>query len=477
MRLSILSFLFILVSFKELSAQQHYVIEIDRINNQRKYFRMDIVSGRPVETVTTLPQVKNGDILTLRMTNFNELIYGFEVQDQLIAKTNNNIAAQLLDNPLLGKMSLSPALRLLSGIIDNPPPPSRGDDKGPTVNTVYDGYVSLLEKLNSTETALSVIYDEGATLIDIKSQIKTLEQKYNKIVIAETIDQLSSDLRSVSALGTDQLLDSIGAGLKQLRSLERSDFLSPDLNFKTVKTLINTVDFVVERTIIVGGKDNIWDRSRTYEKFLAYVFVYKRAQPINDLSALTPKPYNYDKAGMERGDFLRQAILVDLKVKNAKKPFWSMGIAQVFTAENKFRYNLDYNNTSEDSVRFRSEKMGGTRTTIMTDLNFPLPIRSEKFEWTVGIGLGVSIRKSNNGKLSGNLDFSQAFVTTGVGLRLARYPFLSLKAGMAWAKYQQLDSKYQADKWYRNTFSDAEIGAAVNKKLNLSPFLGLGLNF
>lgn len=477
MRTTLFVFFILFAAASQSFAQQHYVITVDRISNQRNYFRLDILAGRPVETPTSAPQVKNGDILTIRITNFNELIYGFEVQDQLIAKTKNNIAAQLLDNPLLGKMSLSPALRLLTGIIENPPPPSRGEEVGPSINTVYENYVGLLKKLSTTEEALTMVYDEGATLPGLKSQLAQLEQQYNRTVIAEAIDKLSSDLKTVSSQGTDALLDSIGAGLKQLQSLERSDFLSPDLNFRTVKNLINSVDFVVERTLIIGGKDNIWEANGSYEKYLAYIFIYKRAEPISSPAALSPRPYVYERGGMERGDFLRQALLIDLKVKNKRKPFWSMGAAQVFTPQNSFKYELRYNNTNEDSLQFKSNKIGGSKTIIMTDLNFPLPLRSEKLDWTALVGLGIAIQKNSTGKLSGNLDFSQAFVTTGLGCRLSRYPFLSLKAGMAWAKYQQLDAKYQADKWYRNDLSDAVLESAVTKKLKLAPFIGLGLNF
>lgn len=477
MRVTLFALLLLLGVYGDLFAQQHYVVVVDRISNQRNYYRLDIVAGRPVENAITTPHVKNGDIITIRITNFNELIYGFEIQDQLIAKTKNNVAAQLLENPLLGNLSLSPALRLLTGILENPPAPSRGEEVGPSINTVYDGYVGLLKKLSSTEQALTMVYDEGATLPDLKSQLTDLERKYNKTVIAETIDKLSTDLKTVSSMGSDALLDSIGTGLKQLQSLERTDFLSPDLNFRTVKTLINSVDFVVEKTLIVGGKDNIWDNGGSYEKYLAYIFIYKRAEPISSVAALSPRPYNYDRGGYERGDFLRQALLIDLKVKNKRKPFWSMGVAQIFTPQNSFKYELSYNNSSEDSLKFRSNNIGGTKTIIMTDLNFPLPLRSEKLDWSALIGLGVAIQKNTTGKLSGNLDFSQAFVTTGLGCRLSRFPFLSLKAGLGWAKYQRLDSKYQADKWYRNDLSDAALESAVTKKLKVSPFIGLGLNF
>jgi len=60
---------------KQTNAQSYFIIIIDRINNTQTFKQKVFKNGRPIETDIKPPEVKKGDIITVRMINFNELIY------------------------------------------------------------------------------------------------------------------------------------------------------------------------------------------------------------------------------------------------------------------------------------------------------------------------------------------------------------------------------------------------------------------
>jgi hypothetical protein len=77
---------------KDINAQSHYIDVIDRINNKKTFKQKEFKNGRPTEKDIKTPEVKKGDIITVRMINFNELIYGLCIKSNLIEKPKSLVS-------------------------------------------------------------------------------------------------------------------------------------------------------------------------------------------------------------------------------------------------------------------------------------------------------------------------------------------------------------------------------------------------
>ena len=456
----------------QLQAQQHYVVTVDRLKNDRKYTKMDLENGRPVEKPISKPALEKGDILTVRLINFNELVYGMEVESKLIEK--RNLTERLMANPLIDQVKKSPTVEQLLTILSDPPR-SRGEEGALSINSVHKNYVNVLTKIKRTEDELNIVFDEGATLTEIKTKVAVISSKHNPKEIEGDLEELKKDIELLKATDNSPLLDEIADGAEEIESLSENGFLHDKYNVKNLKKLLAKVDFIQEKTIIIGKDERDDDE---FEKFITYVFIYKRADEITSVDKLTKKPYSFDdySEGEKAGDFLRQFMVVDLKMRDTKRPFWSLGIHRVFIPTNTYSYNLEYNYDyfGNDSLRFVPNRVGGGRTVVGTDINFRLPLKNSLFNTYFSLGLAMAFSDSP-GKKAFELDDNQAFVTTGLAFRPNKLSNFSLRTGMAWSKQQMISKNYKANVWYEDNFTEDEFDQIINKKIKPAFMIGLSL--
>jgi hypothetical protein len=125
-----LIFIFMFICIENIFSQNHYIIEIDRIAETVKYKQKKFKAGRSFEIAIHKPLIENNDIITVRMINFNELIYGLELdrmatdkQNSAVSKFMETSSAVLQFSSLSGSVNL---LNSLAGTGDNTP--TRGDE-------------------------------------------------------------------------------------------------------------------------------------------------------------------------------------------------------------------------------------------------------------------------------------------------------------------------------------------------------------
>jgi len=448
--------------------QKHYVVEINRITTAQNYALMELVNGRPIEKAIPKPILEKNDILTIRLTNFNELIYGLEVKPDYLEK--KNVMEQLTrGNPLFDQLPLATTVQSLLDILAKAPT-FRGEEKsGVSLSSVRKSYVGLLTKIKLMEDELSIVYDEGATLPEIKKVVHRIKEAYNPKEIQTELNEIKKNV-DVLKLNEEEstLLEDISEGVEALEESAANDYLQPRYNLRNLNKVINEVDFIQEKTIVIDEEPG------DYDKFLAYLFIYKRGNEITSVSKITKKPYEFTNDGEDDGDFLRQSLLVDLKFRDSKKPFWTIGIYHISFPKNIYSYRVD-KNFREDSVRVLSDRIGGGRLAFGTDFNFRLPINSEYVSTSVSLGLAMAFSNALNKKACSS-DNTQAFITTGLGISLIKLSNISLKLGMVWPKFQQQSKQYKTNVWYEgNTFSEDDLDNIYPKKVKPSLMIGICL--
>jgi len=469
---SIITFACCFLSNLTTYGQKHYVVEINRITTTQTYALMELANGRPIEKAIPKPILEKDDILTIRLTNFNELIYGLEVVKKYVEK--KNVMEQLTTgNPLFNSLPLSTTVQSLLDILADAPS-FRGEEKsGVSLSSVRKSYVGLLTKIKLMEDELSIAYDEGATLPEIKKVVHKIKEAYNPKEIQSELNEIKKNVDVVKLIEEEStLLEDISEGVEALEESAANDYLQPRYNLRNLNKVINEVDFIQEKTIVIDEEPG------DYDKFLAYLFIYKRGNEITSVSKITKKPYEFSgyKNGEDDGDFLRQSLLVELKFRDSKKPFWTIGIYHISVPKNIYTYRVEHNNNFlEDSVRVVSDRIGGGRLAFGTDFNFRLPIHSEYVSTSVSLGLAMAFSNSPN-KKNYSLDNTQAFITTGIGISPVKLSNISFKLGMVWPKFQQQSKQYKTNVWYEgNTFYEDDLDNIYPKKVKPSLMIGICL--
>jgi len=472
-KLTFITLLILSFISKEINAQSHYIVVIDRINNTQTFKQKEFKNGRPLETDIKTPDVKKGDIITVRMINFNELIYGLYVQGKLIEKPKSIVSDVLkASDDMLDTYSMSPAMGKLTNLLKYPPTITRGESGEKSAASLHKRLVKVIKEVAETEAAYNDISnDEGLTLEELKNRINDLDSKFNSKSIVNEYKKIEKDVQQ-SADSTDADWASI---LETTNDYEENDIEDIGTKIHDFKKALDQVDFISETTFIVEENESRYSSSDVvYEKFNIKANVYKRVEPITTRSiADTKKQYKQDEYH-NPDDQLNQSFDLNLKVKNKYAPYFGIAVNRIFVPNNRFSYSTVYDYFS-DSVKFKSTSVGGPKTAIGLSLNFDIPLHSQNLSFAGSLGYTMAFWKSALGNDAESSN-KKGFVTTGISIGHKKFKYINLAVGAAWGEYSQLSSKYQADKFIENNLSDAEISAAVSKKIKPAFYLGLNIN-
>ena len=467
-KLSIIALFILSFISKEINAQKHYIVIIDRINNTETFKQKEFKNGRPTETDIKTPEVKKGDIITVRMINFNELTYGLEIKSSLIEKPKSLVSDILkAAEPIVESYSMSPAMGKLTTLLKYPPSITRGESSEKSAASIHKRLVKLMKQVAETETAyIDLSNDEGLTLDELKDKIKDLNSKFNANSIKNEYKKIETEVeQSADSTSTDW-----ASMLETTNDYSEDNIESLNSKISDYKKALSLVDFVSESTFIVESRyasDDI-----AYEKFNIKANVYKRVNLIT-ASSISDTKKQYKNEYPNQDDQLNQSFDLNLKIKNKYTPYFSIAINRIFVPNN--RYTFAYDDQRLDSVKFNAVSVGGAKTSIGMSLNFDVPVHSQSLSFAGTIGYSMAFWKSQN-DFDGETSNKKGFVTTGISIGHKKFKFINLAAGAAWGEYSQLSTKYQADKYIENNLSAAEISGAVSKKIKPAFYVGLSIN-
>lgn len=456
-------------------AQQHYILELSRISGQRTFKQISFVNGASVEQLIPEPRVAPGDILTFRYTDFNELIYGLELEQKLETKPQQSVIATLLKSDVFSKLHFTGALGMLTDLVKSPPEDLDGRASAEAnFSALATRFRSVLTDISAAQDSLNSIFEEGLTLETIRRRVDRAENRYNPDSIGRILNSLVGD---AEALEGEKLTPAQYRFLKNLKTLadaKSTSYLDAEVNFKTVYELLRRIDFVTERTMIIGS--NTESSNRVYTKYKLYLFIYKRADPIVDIKELAQlkRPYDYDYEGKRNGDVIRQTLFLELQVKNKPRPSWQIGINGLTASRNYSLYSLNYN-SSIDSTTIRSERNTSARILISTDLSMELTSKSKNLIPAAFVGIAYAIPVKNvTATEQAKIGRSAFYLTTGLSAGFVKFPLLSLRAGVAWSRAKTLRDAYRTNTPYKGS-ADAVSADAFSDKIRGELFFGVGL--
>ena len=460
-------------------AQHHYIIEIDRINDTKTYKKLQFIKGSAAEIKCSAPIVENGDIITVRMINFNELLYALDVKSNFKEKEPSTLSKVVTNAaPLLDLVSMTGSIAFLKKLTANPPSAieknnTRGLEDEATINNTNKELTEIVSSIARTQSSyINLVASEGVSLDSLKENINELSINIfgEKDILNSRFNRLKIQFENIG----DESQNSLE--YKRLKyyiyNYDSAEIETTASKISSLNKLLTEVDFIQERTFIVTGK------TETSELFYVDAIVYKRENVITEKSGLLSY-YNNEESKIN-GDQIRQNFRVDFKVKHKNRLYFNFSINQILIPKNSYAYSttsFSVIDAISDSFKFSSNDFGGrSKTSFGMNINYDLPdfISSIKTSCLIGYSM---IFNNLQSEIIDPTQVKKGFLMTGFSIRPTTFPYLSLSLGCAWSKYDYLSSKYQVDKKYSSSeISEEERKSAIEKKIKPAFFVGININ-
>ncbi len=471
----ILNFICVFLFAQNLYAQNHYVVQYNKIEDKIAYLQVFSQKTKRVEKpLIDKPVLIEGDIVEARIVNLNEFVFTGKIEFRKIpiVESSNKGVTQILTGLGIGSIG----------------------------NTIL-GVVENLNKASESRSNINFQTRGGES-----TEITKIEQEIKPILMDLETDLL--EMKSV-VLSTDSLIRSVlyseTKTLKELINESDIEFASKEKQLTTLKQLINDdlnklskyKDKVGIRTDYIeliklyfeSPLDSLLEPiDKTFEDIknarsklkgatfsVLYFEIYKKSENSNDFREqflvdfliernITSAIDNYSKISGHR--------MIDLDVKTPFHPSWVTGVF--------YHLPLNYNgnvlteiNNMEDSTRLIYDGVKSNFVSIGTLLYFDIKLFKKLLpSFLCGASYTLSSVSSNESSISTN---GKLNLILGGGLRFPQVPFLSLDLGFSWAQYSVISSDLNEGQWYAN--KDNRLKNSTIDSWKPSFFLGIGMHF
>jgi len=439
----------LIVLTKSVFAQKNYLIIYDKLADKFTYQEMVYTKGKFVEgkKMKSPPKVELGDVITLRIVNFNEMITTFNTEKPLLndatSKKSNPVLSTIAGLGISSFGAGSVTEELIGGLSSAR---SRGSQAmSPELTAAFNQLeeyrtqakeeVSLLKEYFD---ATQVIYSQDLTLEQIKAQY------INKISTVDTskIDEMAESVNQkiiefdATSYSSEQLTNEWKKLQTQLKEVNK--LIEVKRNLPDITDLLNNIDFVDEKTIEVAGDGSSDNKELNNKEISSVTYFLKFYSNIKDTQDSTNYTRMQLKIGNESYDngkiiFTRK---LDLPVRGAYKPTWSTGVYLVTPFEGRYSFT-EVPSEFGDSITFKKEKIGGLRPSLATNIVFDFKT-GKSITPNVTIGFALSFLPSQNQSSDFNSEQLMNF-TLGGGLKFKKISFLSFNAGFAYCQTIELN--------------------------------------
>ena len=518
MKTTIFYFCFLLAGIS--SAQSHYVVQWDRLQNEISYFQINYQYGRKVETQIKKPLLKEGDILEGKIVNVNEFAF------QPVVRVNKRILNENKNGNFIGSalggLGLSNIGTGFFGAIAKIIDISQNQDviaigtRGGSVSSEQKQKISNWEKtiladiqnigfeMNSVQKAHSeysvlndIIHSEVLNIDIFKQQATGQIEKIKKLDLGSAVEHLTSsteEIKSILNVAKEEgLIEEIDENLRN-QSIEVLSIYK-SLNPENIKNLINAyqiqllekeisnADFSYsDRFLIEAWKGSKFGSELTSVDQTQYDIdfqIFKRASSINNMQTEEIESLNESNDPNSYTQLVSHK-LVNINAESPLRPVWTTGLVYHLPLGTNYavQSNRNYN---RDSVRFSNGKRLTGGIGIATHLMFEMG----NFETIIpNLSLGVSYKinefqESNNYGSSESIS-SNMSVLLGGGLRTRGFKYFSFNAGFSWSQTQALNSDLAKGISY-DVFELEESGIPAENYLESkwipALFVGFGFHF
>ena len=393
------------------AAQNHYVIEYDRINDELKYFPVyldhgKLKEGEPVKHIS----VQEGDILQARMTNVNRLAFKATLDFEEVEREMSPLAG--ISKLFLGIQSSQGILGSLGQIITLSNAQNGGLTRGTGDNATLDGQMAnLLSEiqldLSNASAFHSVIAEElpatlhapDMTKAEILEKLSNLESSLSSVDIGRIYDDIDSEISTLEALKDDAEFANAALMTDANKVIEQWEALRFELDSES------DMDAIAEAAARLAEVE-----FECTERFVVPEVSNSSPNLVMDFSFITKSDttiYNHKVVSIKR----KQSAL---RIVN--------GLVVNLPMTNSTSFELVQRN---DSVSFISNE-------AKANLNFSTMVQyafASEGGVSPSLNLGVSLPIVNFTETSLQEGMR---ILTGAGLHFRSMPNLALTAGIAW---------------------------------------------
>jgi hypothetical protein len=511
--------LILVVSICKLTAQNHYIIQWDRLQNDIIYFKVHYENGKRLENQITKPFLKEGDLLEGKIVNVNEFIYEpmISVNKKYLSP---NVGSNFLGKALggLGLMNLGSgffgAIAAISDLSQNQNSlniGSRGESASNTQKQKITNWektliadiktinyeINNIKKAESEYVSLNqIVYSEVLNLVEFKNDALKQIEKLKKLQLVNSImnlnksaDEIQSvfDLAKNEGLLTDidkDLQNNSAEILKIYRDLNADSMTAyfSDIQIQALEKEIMAADFTYSNKLLIED----WETKVGYDTKVISVEETNYNVDFQLYRKKTTKlslNQSSESSNSEGGNSTEKSFndlvchkLVSVNTESPMRPLWTTGIIfQIPWFKNNFvQTNKNY---WRDTIRFSNGKSIPGGVAISTQLMFELG----NFEKVIpNFSIGVSYLINGFKSESSQSESSNMSVLIGGGLRTRGFKYFSLNTGISLSQIQILNNNLKLGTLY--SVDDLEnIGITTDNYLENgwipSFYLGIGFHF
>jgi hypothetical protein len=502
------------------SAQSHYMVQWDRLQNEISYFQIEYQNGKKVETPIKKPLLKEGDILEGKIVNVNEFAFQpvVRVNKRILNENKNgNFIGTALGG--LGLLNLGTgffgAIAKITEISQNQNGITLGT-RGESVSSDQKKKISNWEKtiladiqnigfeLNSVQKAQSeytvlnnIIHSEVLNLDNFKQQATQQIEKIKKLDLGNAVEHLTTSTEEIKSIlnsaKEEGLIEEIDEDLRKhsREVLSIYESLNPvnianSINGNQIQLLekeISNADFTYsDKFLIEDWKGSEYGSEITSVDQTQYDIdfqIFKRVSSINNIQTEEIGSVNESNVPNSYTQLVSHK-LISINAESSLKPVWTTGLVYHLPlgANYAVQSNRNYN---RDSVRFSNGKKLGGGIGIATHLMFELG-NFEKIIPNVSLGVSYKINEFQEGNNDGASESisSNMSVLIGGGLRTRGFKYFSFNAGFSWSQTQVLNTDLAKGVAY-DVFELEESGISaenyLESKWTPALFVGFGFHF
>lgn len=471
----ILNFICVFLFAQNLYAQNHYVVQYNKIEDKIAYLQVFTQNTKRVEKILIdKPVLMEGDIVEGRIVNINEFVFTGKIEFRKIpiVESSNKGITQILAGLGIGSIG-----NTILGVLENL---NKASESRSSINfQTRGGETSEIAKIE--QEIKPILLDLETDLLELKTLVFTTDSLIRSVLYSEnkTLNELKHEsdiefaskekqLNSLKQVLNDDFLklskykDKVGIRndyietIKLYNALPVDSFLAPIYktlaDIKVARNQLNGATFSVIIFEIYKKTDNSSD---SREQFLVDFLIER-----NVASAID----NYSKISCHR--------MIELDVKTPFHPSWVTGV--FYHIPLNFRGNvLTESNGMDDSTRLNYDGIKSNVISIGTLLYFDFKM-FKKLAPSILCGASYTLSSVSSNESSTNTN-GKLNLMVGAGLRFPQFPFLSLDFGFSWAQYSVISSDFKEGQWYAK--NDIRLNNSVIDSWKPSFFMGIGMHF
>jgi hypothetical protein len=457
-------------------AQNHYLIEYDKLNDKFTYYQSEWVNGKNQKKQLKEIKLEQNDVVNVNVTNVNPFVYETKIINEEVRMQSGDSPIRAILQGFSGFIGGGPALALFKGLASNSPSQilqTRGGESEKSiqlkkkisqqVNEMHELMKIIAEYKARIEKDLEVMYSKTKTKEEILENLKLKKASSKVEDFTASYSRLNELEFNLNELAHDSTLDAEDEILTQIEDvLDKKNKLNSVCLDEQGALITNEISFAINQ---VEKTDFIEKHSFLGKAVDDNGYGYRNSS--NDLAII----FKEIKTNLKEYP-VELVKYISLPVKQPYAPYFSVGVDFVGVSGGFDEYTVtqveNYFGSYTDSLIVTRTSKNAPQLAIGTKLCFDLPSKNA-LQSSIVVGFSISgfNQKDNNRNI--NLMF-------GTGVSFKKFPFIALNAGINFCQVRQLKKDYPENFQFKDPEPNEYNRTYLYEKV-FKPGVFIGLNF